>query len=247
MEPYRSIFVDRGPPGGNMTTDGILFVASNQQAYRIGKRGLEVSRSHVYAVDLESAAANPEKVKEPPYLEVSAKWDKTPHESGVGNNILGDNGLLSLPSEILQVPSVEATHETLAYYGAILLKQGDVVRFPDAQYPIFTMSVGSRYVEEYLMAGPGYYLEYHHDKPHFHMPIDGGGHYLLAKWKEEGTKLQITAFRIQNGDAVYTKKGAIHCDGALWGKLIVGYDKAENCSTALLRTEENKKVQLQFI
>lgn len=245
---YSSIFVDRGPTGGNMTTDALAYVVTNKKLYKIGQRGLEESLGSLYAVDLDYRSFHPWKIEKPLCLEIEAEWDKFARESGAGNNILGDNGLLFLPAATIVVPCVEATEETLAYYGAVLLRKGDVIQFPDQEYPIFQMTVGPRYIEKFLMTdqGGGFYLEYHYDKPHFHMPIQGGGYYLLAKWNDEKTKLQITAFKIRDGDAVYTKKGAIHCDAALTGKLLVGYDKAEDCSTVLLRTKDHKKTQLQF-
>ncbi len=245
---YDSLFVDRGSIDGNMTTDELHLVVSKDQTYRIGKNGLELSASALFAIDLENPISYEKKAQRPPYLEVEANWDKTPCESGSGNNVLGDNGCLTIPSENIQIPWVEATSETLAYYGAALLKEGDVVRFPDEEYPIFKMTVGPCYIEDFLMTdkGGGFYLEYHHDKPHFHMPIRGGGYYILARWNDEKTKLQITGFKIPDGQAVYTKKGMIHCDAALTGNLIVGYDQADDCSTVLLRTVDKKKVKIEF-
>ncbi len=248
MNRYHSLFVNRGPVGGNMTTDELHLVVERMQAYRLGRDELRASISSLWAINLESQAAYPEKIQKPPCLEVEANWDETPYESGSGNNILGDNGLLTVPLEILQIPVVEATSETLAYYGGLLLKEGDLVQFPDAEYPIFKMTVGEHYVDHFLMTdeGGGFYLEYHHDKPHFHMPIEGGGYYVLARWNDEKTKLHVTGFSIPDGCAVYTKKGAIHCDAALNGSLIVGYDQADDCSTVILRTASKQKPRIVF-
>lgn len=162
---------------------------------------------------------------------------------------MGDNGRLILPFESIEIPCVEAKAENLAYYGAVLLKEGDAVRFPDEEYPIFSMSVGECYIDDFLMTdkGGGFYLEYHNDKPHFHMPIQGGGYYILGRWNQDGKKLQVTGFKILDGQAVYTKKGAIHCDAALTGSLLVGYDQAEDCSTVLLQTLKHEKVKVKFL
>lgn len=244
---YNSLFVNRGAKGANMTTDALSLIVKNNQVYKIKECGLALSSQTLYAIDLEDRATHPEKIEVPLYLEVEAHWDQTPQESGAGNNILGDNGILTLPFEILDVPSVEATNETLAYYGAMLIHKGDVVRFPDDEYPLFRMTVGDRYIDDFVMGeGGGFYLEFHYDKPHFHMPLQGGGHYILARWNEEGTKLQITGFKIPDGYAVYTKKGAIHCDAALTGDLLVGYDQAEDSSTVLLRTPNNDMTRIEF-
>lgn len=253
---YDSLFVNRGSPGENMTTEALQLIARKNQTYCLRKNGLQISVSGLYAIDLENQETLPGKIQIPPYLEVAANWDKTPHESGSENNILGDNGFLILPSEIIDVPVVEADTETLAYYGALLIHDGDLVQFSDAKFPIFKMTVGPRYIEDFLMTdrGGGFYLEYHRDKPHFHMPIQGGGCYILARWKDDGKddgnddgkKLHITGFKIPDGQAVYTKKGAIHCDAALTGTLLVGYDQAEDCSTVLLRTSDLRKTKVNF-
>lgn len=244
---YDSLFVDRGSSGANMTTNELSLIVKRNQIYRVEEKGLSIASSAVYTIDLEDRAIHAEGVQAPPYLEVIAHWDTTPYESGLGNNILGDNGILTLPSETLMIPCVEATDQTLGYYGAILIQKGDVIRFPDEEYPIFRMSVGARYVDDFVMTeGGGFYLEFHHDKPHFHMPLEGGGYYILARWNEGRTKLHITGFKISDGAAVYTKKGAIHCDAALTGDLLVGYDQAEDCSTVLLRTIDKKKTKIEF-
>lgn len=166
-----------------MTTESLSLVVRKDRSYRLEGHGLALSASSSCAIDLEDRAIHPERVQVPPHLEVIAHWDGTSHESGLGNNILGNNGVLTLPTEIIKVPCVEATEETLVYYGAILLRKGDVVQFPDEEYPIFRMSVGAHYVDDFVMTerGGGYFLEFHHDKPHFHMPLLGGGRYILAR------------------------------------------------------------------
>jgi hypothetical protein len=249
-----SLFVHRGPAGAQMNTLGCEFLTDKNRSYKLTARGIEPSSSQIGSIDLEEVAARASSVIAPPHLEIEAIWDKTPFASGSGNNILGDNGQLILEPKTLEIPLVKATEETLAYYGAIALKPGDVFSFPDSGYPIFKMSVDPDYVERFIMTpeGDGFYLEYHADKPHLHMPIQGGGAYLLAKWNEEKTKLHITGFQIPDGEAVYTKKGAIHCDAALTGDLLVGYTQSdhpsnsEHCSTVLLRTKEGEMTKIHF-
>lgn len=245
---YDTLFVNRGSAGANMTTDSLYLVVKENRVYQLEEDGLTISSPTPYTIDLETQTIHPEKVQAPPCLDVMADWDRTAHESGLGNNILGDNGILTIPSEILRIPCVEATNEALAYYGSMLIQKGDVVRFPEEEYPIFRLTVGVHYVEDFIMTeqGGGFYLEFHHDKPHFHMPLQGGGCYILARWNDERTKLHITAFKIPGGCAVYTKKGAIHCDAALTGNLLVGYDQAVDCSTVLLRTPNKEKTKIEF-
>lgn len=245
---YHPLFVQRGAAGADMTTDSLYLVVKRDQAYRFGDNCLELTHSPLFSIDLEERVAYLSYAVRPDCLEIEAKWDATAYESGSANNILGDNGYLIIADEQIEIPCMEATADALAYYGALLIQVGDVIQFPNEEYPIFEMHVGDRYTEEFLMSkeGGGFYLEYHHDKPHFHMPIEGGGYYLLARWNDDRSKLCITGFKIPDGKAVYTKKGVIHCDAALTGKLIVGYDKAEDCSTVLLRTYDGKRTQVKF-
>lgn len=228
--------IDRGETGSNMFTLGLQHVVMNKCHYSIGSKGLEVSKE-LFAIDLEERAASPKVVIPPLFVEIEAVWDKTPIYTGNENNILGDNGSLFLNTSLIKIPSVVATDETLAYYGATLVSPQDIVRFPDEHYPLFRMNVGEDYVENFIMTeqGGGLYLEFHHDKPHFHMPLKGSGNYLLARWNDNKSALQITGFRIPDGYAVYSKKGAIHCDACLKGDLLVGYTIAEDCSTVLWR------------
>jgi hypothetical protein len=242
--------VNRGKEGSNMTTLGLAQAVSNQKVYRIMNGKLEdvISKSSLDVIDLEERASHPHEVKIPPYLEVEALWDDQPLSSGNGNNILGDNGRLILDRDVIEVPTVQASNEMLAYYGATLIEEGDIVHFPDEVFPLFRMQVGEKYVSDTLMtdAGGGFYLEYHDDAPHFHLPLHGAGHYLLARWNEDKTKLQVTGFQIPDGKAVYSKKGAIHCDAALIGELIVGYTIAKDCSTVILQNKNGKRTDIKF-
>lgn len=241
-----TLLVNRGLPGSNMVTKGLDHLVKNLETYELSAQGLKPSKE-LFPVDLEQRASNPLIVQTPPLLEIEAKWEKKASFSGQSNNILGDNGRLVLSSLAITVPVVVAEDPTLAFYGATLITN-EAIRFPDAEYPIWSMEVGNDYVKDYIMSneGGGMYLEFHTDQPHFHMPLNGGGYYLLAKWNPDQTKLQMTGFKIPNGQAVYTKKGAIHCDAALTGDLIVGYTLSNDCSTVLLRTEKDEMVSVQF-
>lgn len=242
--------INRGTNEGRMETLGLVKTVTVAETFEI--QGMKINRSaDLYALDLEEKAANPSAFIQPDHLQFTAEWSGTVLTSGEGNNILGDNGGLFCDESILKIPKVTATSETLAYYGALLIPQDTAVRFPSREpYPLWRMRVGTSYVSDYIMneqGGGGFYLEYHHDQPHFHMVLDGGGYYLLAKEFSKNT-FHITAFEIPNGQAVYTKKGAIHCDAALTGEMIVGYTVSEDCSTVLLRDKTTKSmVQVETV
>jgi hypothetical protein len=203
----------------------------------------------LFSIDLEWEATHPQHVCEPKLVEFTAEWNSETLMDGGDNNILGDNGGLYFEASKLSVPVVKASAETLAYYGAYLIPENTAIRFPDQDpFPIWMMQIGGEYVNQYIMTevGGGFYLEFHHDQPHFHMVIDGGGYYLLAK-EVAKNQFQLTAFELSNGQAVYTKKGAIHCDAALTGTILCGYNAAHDCETVLLRTkDEHKMVELDF-
>lgn len=244
------INISRGPEGGKMETLGLVTSIKNSEVYEIKDKTLKLS-SQLFALNLEEEACNPSSVVAPGYLEFTAEWDQKIISSGEGNNILGDNGGLYFDASNIKIPKVAATKEALAYYGAVLISEGSAIRFPnDDAYPIWKMQVGHHYVRDYIMnknEGGGFYLEYHHDQPHFHMVIEGGGYYLLAKQVNEKT-FQITAFELSSGQAIYTKKGAIHCDAALTGELVVGYAASDDCSTVLLRHKStNEMVNIEFV
>lgn len=239
--------VNRGREGSHMKTLGLIRTVDAEHPIQIKGTTIEPAKG-IFPIDLELESANPSYIEVPEHLEFEAKWDNTPVSNK--NNILGNNGRLFLKESSLPIPSIKATPETLAYYGAVLIPENTAVLFPNQDpFPLWKMDVGQNYVQDVIMneneAG-GFYLEFHHDQPHFHMVLEGGGHYLLAK--EAGpNKFHLTAFELSKGQAVYTKKGAIHCDAALTGELICGYSMAKECETVLLRTEDgNKMVDLQF-
>lgn len=242
--------VQRGTDRGCMKTLGLLTTVQSREVFQINGKTVKPS-SELFALDLEKEAANASKEIQPDHLEFTADWDFNTLTLGEGNNILGDNGRFYFKESTLHVPVVKATAETLAYYGAILIPQDTPVRFPDeAPFPLWKMEVGNDYIENYIMTengGGGFYLEFHHDQPHFHMILNGGGHYLLAK-KVGENRYHLTAFELSNGQAVYTKKGVIHCDASLTGEIVCGYTVSDDCETVLLRTTENDQmVNLNFV
>ena len=214
---------------------------------------------HANPINLEERLSLPLPPAPPPYVEIDAVWDKTPIESGDENNILGGNGLFLIDTAFINVPVVEASDETLAYYGGRIVQFGDVVEFPDDDFPIWAMNLGENYVKDFVMTqkGGGMYLEYHCDRPHFHMPLtdDARGYLILGKKTSvidgelQKFKYHLTAFKIPFGKGVYTYKCTVHADPALIGTAwLVGYDNAKHYSTVLVREKDtNEKVTINFI
>lgn len=243
------LHLNRGPEGANMLTHGLYRLVHHNKSYLFQETGLTPTEDTAnHAIDLEHQAHHPIKTTTPPFLEITVDWDATPFFSGDNNNILGDNGRLYIDEPLITIPCVKASQAELAFYGAILINPGDIICFPDPTYPIWSMTIQESYVTNFLMTeqGGGFYLEYHQDQPHYHHAINGSGYYLLAKWNENKSKLLMTGFQIPNGHAVYTMKNSIHCDAGLIGDYLVGYTTSEKCSTVLLRSQNEKLVEIDF-
>ena len=240
-----------------MLTNGLHRVLVRGKKYAITSAGVDEVSSDKDAIHIQEMysaaqvrAKRPDKV-----LDFQAQWLRKGQGGAEANaNILGDNGriIIDTVSTTLHLPPIEPTPEHLAYYGAVLLNKGDIVEFPDHahQYPLWTMSLGASYVADYLMTdkGGGWYLEWHTDKPHLHMPLceDATGTYLLGK-EVAPDNFQVSAFKISPGQAVYTLPGAIHADAGLVGsQWIVGYDMSDDFSTVLVRNADDKKVNFTF-
>ncbi|WP_089936155.1 hypothetical protein [Candidatus Entotheonella palauensis] len=233
----------------NMTAIGLHRIVKSCEAYQVSARcGLTPAEHDDDARDLESEATSHEHNIPPEHVVVTAVWDIGAVVDGGQENILGDNVMFRIQTQATEIaiPVLEATPRHLGYYGAVLVDEGAVIRFPNPEYPIWKMSLGKRYVEGFIMTpqGKGFYLEYHHDRPHWHQPLteDSGGYYILAKAvgadADGNTQYHLTGFRIPYGKAVYTRQGAIHCDAALTGQnWLVGYTDSEDFSTALVRNQ----------
>ncbi len=164
-------------------------------------------------------------------------------------NILGGNDSLLVENNALEIPVAETTPENLGYYGASLLKNGDLFVFECCKnLPVSEMHIGESYIAGYIMhplAGGGVYLE-HHNTPHFHLPknIAAGGYLLLGKYR--GDDYQVSAFKIPFGYGIYTAPHTLHNDSFLTGKYIVVYTVAENYATAILKTKQDEIVSVSI-
>lgn len=237
----------------NMTALGLHRVARRAEVYRVSSGGgLESVEGRDDALDLEAAVAGARHDEAPSHVTIAARWDEGGAGRSDSENVLGDSVLFQLDSDVTEVavPILEARPEALGYYGAVLVEDGALVRFPGPDYPIWKMELGETYIDGLVMtdAGTGFYLEYHRDRPHWHQPLtaDSGGYYILARRAQAAAEqYQLTAFRIPLGRAVYTGLGAIHCDAALTGRnWLVGYSDSGDFSTALVRNRAGAAVRL---
>ena len=240
----------------NMTAFGLHTVAKSDKAYiSSSKSGLIETQDTDGVIALENEVLMNQHNQAPKHIQLKAEWQKEAYDDGGQENILGDNVCFKVDGDIKQVglPIIEADSKSLLYYGALLIDDGQAVCFPNKEYPIWKMQLGSNYVNGYLMTekGKGFYLEWHTDSPHWHQPLteDAGGYYILGKkvQAEDGSEAyNLTGFKIPFGKAVYSMQGAIHCDAALTGKnWLVGFADSDHFSTALVRNTRNEMVKLK--
>lgn len=172
---------------------------------------------------------------------ISDKWINNNNiNNNINNNsnILGDNGVLELELDTLNIPLVETLDVNLSFYSAKLLKENDVVIFDiENVMPITIVSIGKNYVDHFLLnknKGGGCYLEYH-NTPHFHMPLNEEANGCLILGKIIDNVCHLSAFKIPFGFAIYTPPNVIHCDGYLVGEYLVVYTITDKYSTVLLQ------------
>jgi hypothetical protein len=175
-------------------------------------------------------------------------------------NVFGGFGRLdvtNLMEEVAGFPEFEVavcppTNENLAYYGARLLEPG--AQF-DCEAPgsmaITVMDTGDKYVEEFIMqeenknGAGGMFLEYH-DMPHLHMPMDekAGGYLILGK--RIRSKMELSAFAIPYGKAIWTGPNVIHNDCWLTGAYTVVYGPTDHVSCVrLFEAASGNRLRLQ--
>ena len=189
------------------------------------------------------------KAQPPPHLMFEGLWIDSEHSYHTAS-VLGGIGSLITRCKKLKVPAVQATPESLSYFQARLVKEGDIITIHSPGPLIMTdLTVGKAYVHDYIMVedlGGGAYLEYH-DTPHFHMPAspESGGYLLLGE--KHSDKLLLTAFKIPFGYGVYTPPNVVHSDAYLTGRYMVMYTFTEQFSTVHLKDAKGEMTELMIV
>lgn len=235
FEKFRNIIVSRkgDKDDSHMQTISIIGIVSPNKCYKICNDNLietDATITHKNICDLEPIHFK--------IYNISEKWNDK--EKIMNNsNILGDNGVLNLDVNKIDIPIAETTINNLSFYSTILLKIGDVIEF-DFEMPITIMNIGKNYVKDYLLnenKGCGAYLEYH-NTPHFHMPLNknSDGHVILGRIIND--ICYLSAFNIPYNYAIYIKPNVIHCDAYLTGDYLVVYTKTDYYSTVLIKNND---------
>ena len=173
----------------------------------------------------------------PVQVEIAGTWLKTATENK--NNILGNNDVFLTHMREITIPVEETRDEYVGYYGARIIRDRDSFNLKNPHpMPLFDMTIGKDYVQNYIgLSENGYYVE-EHNTPHFHQPkLPSAGGYLVLGEHREG-KLYLTRFKIPYGCAIYTPPYVLHSDAELIGDYYVMYTRANDYSTLILKTEE---------
>ena len=183
----------------------------------------------------------------PAHVIVPVKWSQDLAESRA--NILGPTHTVVCPEPTINLPVIAATADNLKSYGALLCRSHKQAPLPP-NMPLFHVSIGANYVQEYLMnldGGGGEDLEYH-STPHYHQPIstanspDGG---FLILGRRLKSYVMLTGYTIPAGYGVYTPAWCLHSDAHLIGHYLVAYTITPNYTTAILKTSQDIPVSLK--
>tara|TARA_R110002110_G_scaffold415856_1_gene658394 strand:+ start:37621 stop:38511 length:891 start_codon:yes stop_codon:yes gene_type:complete len=229
-----------------MTTGRVFSYIKKNEYYQVTADGLIQSSSILQENNYDSAPL----VITPPYITFHGSWINNDNNSYNPASILGSIGELIVNESSLEIPSVKATNENLAFYGAKLLKIGDKIKFDSpSDLPLTQVDIGPNYVKNYILQedlGGGVYLEYH-NTPHYHFPVNqqSRGHLILAKCEKEEYK--ISAFKIPWGHAVYTPPDIMHNDAFLIGQYYVVYTVTDKFSTVAIKDKNLRIVNIAII
>jgi len=182
------------------------------------------------------------------FVKIKGKFMKSFLAEKTSNNILGKNDWFITRTEFITIPETVVTEETLNIFGCKLIKPGDMFSLESTkELPLFEVSVGKEYVQEYLLKenfGNGFYIETH-DTPHYHQPLDtdAGGFLILGLKEDDG--LILTKFKIPFGYGVYMEPETLHSDAFLVGNYNVVYTKTSNYSTYLFVNQDNSIIHVE--
>jgi hypothetical protein len=232
-------------PQSFMITDDVVGTVEPGERYQIALDGLVSTDGEVSESFKQQRHGHP-----PAHVRFHGAWITTDDTNATDANILGGSGTLQIDQTELWIPQVVATAKNLSFYGAKLVKVGDIIEFEtDASLPVTLTSVGSTYVEHYLKVenkGGGAYIEFH-DRPHLHVPTDKSATGCMIIGHSRGDEYTLSAFKIPFGYGIYTPPNLLHADAFLVGTFLVVYSVTDHFSTVIFRTCDHQLVDLQIV
>lgn len=251
---YQDIFVNRigKTPESFMRTNKLVQVFKPDSLLKFEKFNLHLQKTK----NLLKPKPNTEnkssvkftQVQNINFVQIKGKFVKSFLAEKTSNNILGVNDFFITQCKFITIPETKATEETLEIFNCKLIKPGDIFSFnSNKELPLFEVSVGPEYVQEYLLKenfGNGFYIETH-DTPHYHQPIDTNSCGFLVLGLIVESELILTKFKIPFGYGVYMEPKTLHSDAFLVGNYHVVYTKTQEYSTYLFMNQDNTIIQVK--
>ena len=176
---------------------------------------------------------------EPKHVVTKVTWIKS--------TVPGKSGRVIFPHEFdSKLPTVIATNETLAYYGASLADSNQLKVSLLYRHGIQDFTYENNYLEDYVLAegalgGAG--IE-KHGFAHLDCPMDDdSGFFVMGKM--EGDELHLTGFKIPTRHTLYVPPFTIHCNDYLrgtWRTMLS--DEAEIDHVQLVKQQRQGKVEI---
>jgi hypothetical protein len=165
------------------------------------------------------------------------------------NNILGKNQIMILDNSCeISIPVAETTEQHLAFFGCKLIMNDTPFELKnEIEMPLFQMSIGEKYVEDYLLKdtyGGGFYIE-RHNAPHYHQSLNKNSRGYLILGKQIKNGILLSKFRIPPECAIHTPSNVYHNDAYLIGDYLVIYNKTDDYNTYVLKTSDNKIITVK--
>jgi hypothetical protein len=140
---YQNIFVNRHGTTSNsfMKTLKVINEIKPKTNYLLTKDGMIETKDNVNNIQ-------PSELRNINKVTINGLWNtNTSERRGESSNILGLNGSLYTNILSLSIPVSDTTVNNLKYYGAKLVKIGDVINIEtDRTLPVTIMKIGEEYV-----------------------------------------------------------------------------------------------------
>ena len=247
---YDNIFVNRigKTPKSFMCTNKLVSVFTPNSTLQFANSQLIEKTLDPIVLEKNKQNNKLENEKDINFVRIKGKFVKSFLLEKTSNNILGKNDFFISQVTSLTIPETHITDKTLKTLGCTLIKPGDIFTLEfEKELPLFEVSIGSEYVNEYLLKenfGNGFYIE-RHNTPHYHQPLDSNaGGFLIVGLILDGD-LVLTKFKIPFGYGVYMKPDTLHSDAFLVGNYNVIYTKTLDYSTYLFINSNHSIIRVE--
>lgn len=142
------------------------------------------------------------------------------------------------------IPVQQADDATLGYYNCRLLTAGDIISLNERSI-VTDFHYQDDYFDKYVMEFLGGPRFEQHAFAHVDMPRDHrSGYLMIGKVDPRDQSLEVTAFNVEPGDAVYIPAGTLHTNDYLLGTWQTLLSSAFEGPYALVKQPEDKPICL---